>query len=277
LRQAIEAGWYPGPRIYCSGQALTMTGGHGWTTCGAEADGADGVRRLARQQFKNGADCLKLMTTGGAGSHNARLVDLQFTGEEIQAATEEAHKKGQHAMAHVSTADGVRLAVNSGVDCIEHGLILDEDAVALMARKGTYYDPTMFTYERIVREGHQRGYTPNQIERAREIAEPHRHSLKLALKAGLKIVAGTDAGFKGRLMQTLPDELATLVDCGMTPAAALMAATATAAECLGASELVGSLKPGSWGDVLLVEGNPLDDISALKKVWGVFKGGKRLC
>jgi imidazolonepropionase-like amidohydrolase len=241
-----------------------------------EADGPDAVRRLVRLQLKRGAQCIKLMATGGAGTAGERVHDLQMTVEEMRAGVEEAHKKGFGTLAHVTTTEGVLLALEAGVDCIEHGLLLDEPAVTAMAARGTYYDPTMEAYERIVRLGTAAGYYEYMIGKAASVLDGHRRSLRLALAVGVKVVAGTDAGGHFWRLGDMAHELARMVECGMTPAQSLVAATRTGAECLGLSDDVGSLQSGRWGDVLVVDGNPLDDIQALERVWAVFKGGQRL-
>ncbi len=276
FKKAIEEGWVVGPRIIPAGQAIAMSGGHGYNAVAAEADGPDEVRKLVRQQLKAGAECIKIMATGGAGTAGERVQDLQLTGEEIRAATEETHKKGYRTLAHVTTAEGVLLAVEAGVDCIEHGLLLDEAAAREMARRGAYYDPTLEAYERIVRLGTSAGYYDYMISKAAAVLEPHRESVRLARAAGVRLVAGTDAGGHFWQLGDMADELARMVECDLSPEEALTAATRTAAECLEREADVGTLQAGRFGDVLLVDGDPLEDIGALKRVHAVFKGGVRL-
>jgi imidazolonepropionase-like amidohydrolase len=274
IKAAIDQGSMLGPRIFPSGQAITMSGGHGWNGVAVEADGPDEVRKAARQQLKAGALCIKLMATGGAGTAGERITDLQLSVDELRAGVEEAHKKGRHVLAHVTNSEGVANAVAAGIDSIEHGLVLNEDAVTAMAEHGMYLCPTLEAYERIVRLGPAAGYYDYMIPKAASVLEPHRASFRLALRAGVKMLAGTDAGGHFWQLGDLADELERMVEAGMTPEAALLAATRTAAECLGWQEDVGTLQVGRWGDILVVDGNPAEDITAIKRVHAVLKGGQ---
>jgi len=274
IKHAIDQGSLLGPRIFPCGQAIAMSGGHGWNGVAVEADGPDEVRKAARQQLKAGALCIKLMATGGAGTAGERINDLQLTVEEMRAGAEEAHKKGRHVLAHVTNSEGVLNATAAGVDSIEHGLILNGEAVSAMAQHGVYLCPTLEAYERIVRLGPRAGYYEYMVPKAASVLDPHRASFQLALRAGIKIVAGTDAGGHFWPLGDLADELERMVESGMTPEAALVSATRTAAECLGWQEDVGTLQIGRWGDVVIVDGDPTDEIAAIKRVHAVFKGGR---
>jgi imidazolonepropionase-like amidohydrolase len=274
IKRAIDDWSLVGPRIVPSGQAIAMSGGHGWNGVAAEADGPDEMRRTARQQLKAGAECIKLMATGGAGTVGERVDDLQLTVDEMRAAVEEAHKKGRHVLAHVTNSKGVANVLEAGVDSIEHGLLLDDDAVAAMTRQNVYFCPTLEAYERIVRLGPKAGYYEYMVPKAAAVIEPHRESFRKTLRAGVKMIAGTDAGGHFWQLGDLADELARMVELGMTPEAAIVSATRTAAECLGYHDSLGTLQAGRWGDVLVVDGDPLDTIAALRHVHLVFKAGR---
>jgi imidazolonepropionase-like amidohydrolase len=276
IKKAIDEGSAVGPRIFASGQAIAMTGGHGWNGVAVEADGADEVRKVSRQQLKSGAECVKLMATGGAGTAGERVDDLQLTVDEMRAACEEAHKKGKHVFAHVTNSQGTIEAIEAGVDSIEHGLIQNDEAIDAMVSSGAYLCPTLEAYERIVRLGPSAGYYDYMVPKALSVLEPHRESFKRALNAGVKIIAGTDAGGHFWPLGDLADEIARQVEFGMSEQASIISATRTAAECLGLADQVGSLALGSWGDVLVVGGNPFEDIGALKNPIAVIKGGTQL-
>jgi imidazolonepropionase-like amidohydrolase len=273
IRAAIDAGQLLGPRIFASGCALTSTGGHSWNAVGTEADGEDAFRQLARAQIKAGAHCVKLMVTAGVGSPCQCTSDYQLTTDEVRAATQEAHKRGKHVLAHITTSEAAIDAVAAGVDSIEHGLLLNREALESMAKAGTYFCPTMECYERIVRLGTSAGYYDYMIERSAVVLAPHKAALRIAMELGVKIIAGTDAGGHYWLLGDLAEELIALADAGMSAAGALDAATSTAAECLGVQADIGSLQVGRWADILVVQGDPLKDLAALKNVVAVYKGG----
>ena len=165
-------------------------------------------------------------------------------------------------------------AIAAGIDSIEHGLVLNEDAVQAMSEHGVYLCPTLEAYERIVRLGPAAGYYDYMVPKAASVLEPHRASFRLALSAGVKMLAGTDAGGHFWQLGDLGDELERMVEAGMTAEAALLSATRTAAECLGWQEDVGALEAGRWGDILIVDGDPMQEIAAVKRVHAVFKGGR---
>jgi imidazolonepropionase-like amidohydrolase len=276
IQKAIDEGKVLGPRIFASGQAIAMTGGHGWNGVAVEADGADEVRKITRLQLKSGAECIKLMATGGAGTAGERVDDLQLTLAEMRAASEEAHKKGKHVLAHVTNSQGTIEAIEAGVDSIEHGLIQNDTAVDAMASSGAYLCPTLEAYERIVRLGPSAGYYEYMVPKATAVLEPHRDSFRRSLNAGVKIIAGTDAGGHFWPLGDLADEIARMVEFGMNERDAIVSATRTAAECLGLREEIGTLSAGGWGDVVVVGGDPFADIGVLKAPTAVVKSGRQL-
>ncbi len=275
LREATETGQVVGPRIFAAGQAISMTGGHGWSQSATiEADGPEAVRTAARLQIREGADLLKVIATGGIEARE-RYDEVQLSLEEISVAVEEARRKRIHVAAHASHSNGVRLAVEAGVRTIEHGVIMDEETVAQIAARGTYYDPTLEVYAVLARG--EPGRSQHSAEVAAAHLDDHRRSFEMAMRAGVKIVAGSDAGgLRWPLGESLHDELARMVSYGMSPKDALIAATATAADCLDQSHAIGTLQKGRWADMVVVAGNPAADIRALRDIKAVFKGGSRL-
>jgi imidazolonepropionase-like amidohydrolase len=278
IRRAINSRWIPGPRIFATGRGISMTGGHAWDigSLVMEADGVDGMRKVARELLKLGADGLKLMATGGAGTAGEKVYDVQLTVEEMRAAIDEAHKKGRWTAAHATGTTGVMGAVEAGIDSIEHGLMLDESTVKAMAERNVYYDPTLDVYARIVERGEEMKAAPYTIAKARDAKDAHRRSFKLAMQAGVKIVTGSDSGGIMWPVADVAAEAKRMVDLGMSAPKALLAATRTSAECLGQLDSFGTLEAGRWADMLVVEGDPVSDVTALSRVVAVYKGGERI-
>jgi imidazolonepropionase-like amidohydrolase len=273
LRRAIDAGERVGPRILPCGAAIAMTGGHGYNSVADEADGPEACRALARQQLRLGADVIKIMASGGAGTWGERVVDSQLTVAEIAAAVEEAHKKGKTAAAHATYIDSVLDSLSAGIDTIEHGLILNDACIQKMLKLKRYYVPTLEAYERIVRLG-EKVYPPYFVPKAEMVVGPHKESFQLALKTGVKMAAGTDSGGHFWPMGDMALELERMVEFGMAPMAALEAATRNAADAIQRLDQFGTLEPGKLADLIVVDGNPLDDMTAMRNVWMVMREGK---
>lgn len=275
LKEAFGSGEADGPRLLVPGRGICMTGGHTWDGGCVEADGEDEVRKAARQQLKAGADWIKLMATGGAGSPMERVEDEQMTVAELRAGVEEAHKKGKHAFAHVSCAAGARNCIAAGVDSIEHGLFLEDDIIEAMVTKGIFLVPTLGVYHRLVERG-EKGLVPEYMYRKGvQVVEHHARSFRAALRAGVKIAAGTDSGnYWYPAGDSLLYELEIMNREGMAASDAIRSATGRAAECLHIEAEVGTLETGKLADVLIVDGDPLTDISALKQTWMVWKEGR---
>jgi imidazolonepropionase-like amidohydrolase len=272
LRRATASGELLGPRLVCAGAAIAMTGGHGYDSVAEEADGPDGVRALTRRQLKLGADVIKVMASGGAGTPGERVVDGQLTVEEIAAAVDEAHKKGKVVASHAANVESVLASLRAGVDTIEHGLIMNEVCIDGLVENGRYYVPTLEIYERIVRYG-TTVFARHQVEKSAQVVGPHREAFQMALKAGVKIAAGTDSGMQTWPLGDIALELERMVEFGMTPLSAIEAATHNAADALGMLDQIGTLEVGKLADLIVVDGNPLEDIGALRNVWLVMKGG----
>ena len=281
LAKAIDAGWIDGPRVVPAGHAITPTGGHldptmfaafapGVMTLTLEegiANGVDEVRKAVRYQIKHGARLIKVCASGGVMSHTGTAGAQHYSDEELRAIVDEAHRRGLKVAAHTHGADAVRHAVEAGIDCIEHGFLLDDETIKLMAERGTFLVPTTYLIEGMdISKA-----APELQAKAAEIFPRARTVVSRALAAGVKIAAGTDAPAipHGKNAQ----ELIALVDRGMTPLQVLQAATVNAAELLGVEDR-GRIESGLLADLIAVPGNPLEDISVLANVGFVMKGGK---
>ena len=270
-KRAFDAGVFIGPSIYACGYALITTGGHAdFMAHTYEVDGPDEIRKATRVQLKHGADQIKLYTVGAEVLCERGLPgELQFTLEEIRASTEVAHDKGVRVCSHTGSAEGVKRAIRGGVDCIEHGYYLDDEAISMMLEKGIFYTPTLSVthneeyFERV-------NMSPEQSDKARAAAERHGDSFRRAYKAGVRITCGGDNNPIG--WQAL-SEIELLVREGMTEMDALIAATRTGADLCGVLNDVGTVETGKIADLLVLEGNPLEDISNVWKTKMVIKSG----
>lgn len=267
-----------GPRMFCAGPGLRITGGHGaegrveplYTNAFIEVDGPDAVSQAARYVIKMGADCVKLMITGGIAGIREGMGESQMTSEEIKAACDAAHRKGLKVCAHTGAAAAAKLAVNAGLDSVEHGYQLDEEVCDLMAERGVYYCPTLsVTHDEAYM--HRWQWPKYSLRRALEGAEAHRRALQYALKAGVKIVNGADLN---PIADTAVPEIEWVVKAGMTPAQALIASTRRPAELCDVEDSVGTVAVGKLADLIVVGANPLEDISALRDVRLVLKEGE---
>lgn len=281
LGKAIDAGWVDGPRIVPAGHAITPTGGHLDPTMFAAfaphvlelsieegiANGVDEVRKAVRYQIKHGAQLIKVCVSGGVMSLTGAPGAQHYSSEELRAIVDEAHRRGLRVASHTHGADAVRAAVEAGIDCIEHGFLIDDDAIALMVERGTYLVPTT----RLADAMDVSKAPPELQAKAAQMFPLARTSVLAAYKAGVKIAVGTDAPAipHGRNA----DELVALVDRGMSPLAVLRAATLTAAELIDVTDR-GRLAEGLLADIIAVPGDPLQDITVTQRVRFVMKGGK---
>jgi imidazolonepropionase-like amidohydrolase len=268
MRRAIDGGLIPGPRLLCSGLHLTSSHGHGRAL--TTTDGVDAVRQRVRQNIAQGCDWIKLFITGGVSSVGASLEAYTYTREEIRAACEEAHRAGRKVAAHAHGGPGVRVALEEGVDTIEHGALLTAADVALMKQLDRFLVCTFAI-----------AYHPDGIEKTDRanpaiwnkvvvLREEVAVRFREILRSGLRYAVGTDS-----MHGLLWFEIATLVRFGVAPMAAIRAGTAWAADACGVGDRVGTLEPGKLADVIAVEGDPLQDIDALRRVQLVVKGGRR--
>ncbi|MDH7477805.1 MAG: amidohydrolase family protein [Candidatus Bathyarchaeota archaeon] len=285
LKRAINEGTIIGPRIFAAGRTISQTGGHSdlhylpreeVIKMGVLlADGPDDCRRAAREALRDGADLIKIMSTGGVGSEKDDPHHPQFTVEEVKAITEEAHRTGRKVASHAQGAEGVKIAITGGVDSIEHGYFLDEEAVQMMLEHKVFFVPTLCLVE-VYKKSLEKplDMPPWRLRKQQECIDAMPKSFMMAYKAEVKIAAGTD--FFGPPMRAHGDNAAepiTMVKYGMAPMDAIVAATKNAAECIGIEKSVGTVEKGKLADIIAVQGNPLTDIEVLKKVEFVMKEG----
>jgi imidazolonepropionase-like amidohydrolase len=278
LKQAIHYGLVPGPRMLASGKLICMTGGHGWQM-GLEVNGVDEVRRAAREQIKAGVDIVKLMATGGVLTPGVEPGSEQLTEDELRAGVEEAHKAGKRTATHAMGTRGILNALRAGIDSIEHGVYLDEQAVALMKEKEIPLIPTCSALFNILGKGTEAGIPAFAVEKTLKVKPFHLESLRMAHAAGVRIAMGTDAGTPFNRHGENLGELIFLMDCGFSPMEAIEAATRLAARVLGWENELGTVEEGKLADLVLVAGNPLDDMQILRNresIRLVMKNGKQV-
>lgn len=280
LRDAINAGDVPGPRIDASGPAIGVTGGHCDESLLApefhhKADGvADGVPALmakTREIAKYGADCIKICASGGVLSKGDSPEALQFSDEEIRAVVTEAHRLGRQVAAHAHGAAGIKQAVMAGVDSIEHASFIDDEAIRLMKEKGTYLVPTIYLGDWFMENYARIGVPEFMVEKAKIVMPAARKNIGRAFKAGVKVAFGTDAAVYPHGLNA--HEFAVMVRLGLTPMQSIQAATVNAADLLGWSDRVGSIEAGRFADIIAVSGDPTSDVTTLEHVSFVMKGG----
>jgi imidazolonepropionase-like amidohydrolase len=279
LRDAIAEGDVPGPRMLVSGPALGITGGHCDNNllapefkhkAEAVADGPWAARAKVREVVKYGADLIKVCATGGVLSKGDHPGTQQYTFEELQAIVEEAHKLGRKVAAHAHGAEGIKAAIRAGVDSIEHASLIDEEGLRLARERGTYLVMDIYNDDFILQHGERVGMLPEALEKERQIGQLQRENFARAVRAGVRIAFGTDAGVYPHGDNA--KQFAYMVKYGMTPVDAIRSATIWAAELLGWSDRVGALEPGKFADLVAVEGNPLEDITLLERVTFVMRG-----
>lgn len=278
LRQAINSGLIPGPRMLVSGKLICMTGGHGWQV-GVEVNGEDEVRKAAREQIKAGVDIVKLMATGGVLTPAVEPGSEQLTEAELRAGVEEAHKAGRKTATHAMGTKGILNALRAGIDSIEHGVYLDEQTVSLMVERDVPLIPTLSALFNIEHKGIEAGIPAFAVEKTLRVKPSHLESIRMAREMGVSIAMGTDAGTPFNMHGDNLSELKFLVDCGFSPMEAIEAGTRIAARVLGMEKEVGTIEEGKLADLVLIEGNPLDDIDVLLKrelIRLVMKGGKQV-
>lgn len=279
LKMAVEQGLIPGPRLMISVNLLSQFGGHNDHTepAGVNSDfprlpgvpdgicdGPDKCRQKTREMIRAGADWIKICTTGGVGTPVGGPLIRQFSREEVRSIVDTAHAAGKPVMSHAYGGEGVEICLEAGVDSIEHGAALDDDLIDRMVRQGTWLVPTFTVLRRIVEIGNQKPCPiPEYIPRkARALLDQQLISFQKALAAGIKMALGTDSGSFGHGQNA--KELAYLVEAGMTPMQAIVAATRMAAQCIGLGSEVGVLREGMLADLLVVDGDPLQDVRILQ-------------
>ncbi|MCE7861679.1 MAG: amidohydrolase family protein, partial [Chloroflexi bacterium CFX2] len=281
VKQAVESGVIVGPRLQISISVLTITGGHGdgWMRSGMEydlfmpypgfpscrVDGVEDCRRKVREVLRAGADVIKICSTGGVLSPTDHPEFVQFSPEELEVIVREASfRRGVKVMSHAQGAEGVKNAIRAGIHSIEHGIYLDDEAIELMLKHGTFLVPTLLAPIAVLEAGEKGGMPEYGVRKAREVVEIHSESISRAHKAGVRIAMGTDAGVMPH--GTNLRELGLMVNVGMSPMETIVATTKKAAECLGWEDKVGTIETGKLADIILVKTNPIQDIRSLEKV-----------
>jgi imidazolonepropionase-like amidohydrolase len=276
VRDAVHAGLIPGPRILAAGRGVCMTGGHGWRLLGRQADGADEVRKAVREQLRAGADVIKLLATGGVMTPGVDPSSPQLTIDELRAGIDEAHKARRKAAAHAQAEDGIAYCLEAGIDTIEHGIFLTEALAARMAAQGTALVATLIAPHAIVEGGVAAGIPEYAVKKSAAVRARHLESFRIAMRAGVRIAAGTDAGTPLNPHGTIVPELMLMVAAGMAPLDVIRAATSVAATVTGLDHETGRVAPGLAADLLAVEGNPAESIKALDAVRLVIADGRTL-
>jgi imidazolonepropionase-like amidohydrolase len=285
LRNAINKGLIKGPRVYTAGKSIATTGGHADPTNGYRKDlmgdpgpaqgvanGPDECRQAVRQRYKDGSDLIKITATGGVLSVAKSASNPQFTEEEIKAIVETAKDYGFKVAVHAHGAEGMKRAIRAGVNSIEHGTYMDDEAIALFKQYGTWYVPTLTAGAAVADSAKKPGYYPDLVTpKALEIGPKIKATFAKAYKAGVKIAFGTDAGVYKHGMNWL--EFVKMIDAGMTPMDAIKAATINAADLLGEKDKLGSIEVGKLADIVAVDGDPLKDPQVFGKLVFVMKDG----
>lgn len=266
LRDSIEDGLVPGPRIRCAGLALCITGGHSYSLA-READGVDEVRKAAREQLRAGADFIKLMCSGGVARVRESADAVQFTFEEIRAAVEEAQTAGSYVAAHCHPARAIKQAVKAGAQSIEHGSFIDEEAADMMLEHNVFLVPTFSIYAAITRKPE----LAELHERASSVLESKKKTFELVLKKGVRWAVGTDSG-SWAPVDSMVDEMVTLHQLGVSTTDVLLAATRGNAELMDLPD-TGSIIPGKRADIIIVEGDPIHDLHSLRNVSATVANG----
>jgi imidazolonepropionase-like amidohydrolase len=281
LMQAIDAGFVPGPRVVPAAYAIGATGGHCDSTffppsmeevSPAVIDSPDEGRRMVRKLRKYGAQVIKICATGGVFSRGSAPGSQQLTYEEMKAIVDEAHMAGMKVAAHAHGAPGIREAVRAGVDTIEHASLVDDEGIKLAAQRGAWFSMDIYNTDYTQAEGKKNGVLEENLKKDRDIGEIQRENFRKSLKAGVRMVYGTDAGIYPHGDNAR--QFAVMVRYGATPLQAIQSATLNAAEALGRAGDVGQIAPGRYADIIAVEGDPLKDVTALEHVGFVMKGGE---
>jgi imidazolonepropionase-like amidohydrolase len=284
LRDAINLGYVTGPRMFVAGAYITITGGAGamtgfapditlpWDLRYGEANSPWEVRQKVRQLAHDGVDHIKVLSTGAVLTHGSNPNSQEFTLEELQAAVDEAKHFGLRVEAHAHAAAGIKNAIRAGVASVEHATLIDDEGIALAKERGTYLDMDIYDEECIQEEGRANNIPADFLEHDRNLGEAHRRNFAKAVRAGVKLSFGTDSGVCPYGIAAR--QFAFMVKYGMTPMQAIQSATSSAADLLGKSELLGSLKPGKYADLIAVSADPLADVRALENVSFVMKEGK---
>jgi imidazolonepropionase-like amidohydrolase len=291
IKTAVEQGLIRGPRMQISIKMISQTGGHAdeWMASGVEVpffaeypgspsaivDGPDEMRRKVRELIRDGADVIKVATSGGVLSPRDDPRHPHFTDEELEVLVSEASSAGRWVMAHAQGSEGIKRAIRAGIRSIDHGVFLDDEGISLMLEHGTYLVPTLVAPTGVLTAAEQGAQIPEaSLKKAIETIDIHRESIRKAIEAGVKVAMGTDSGVTphGENLR----ELELMADLGMRPEEVLVATTLTAAELMGLQDELGSLEPGKRADVVVVDGDPFEFKTLPERIQAVYKDGERL-
>lgn len=281
LKQGIEHGYVPGPRIVPAAYALGVTGGHCDSTefppsvkveTPQIANSPEGFRAAVRTNRKYGAEVIKVCMTGGVLSKTDSVGAQQLTYDEIKAIVDEAHMLGMRVAVHAHGVEGINTALRAGVDTVEHASLADETSFKLAKEHGAWFDMDIYNDDYILAEGARNGVFAESLAKEKAIGLKQRQTFRAAQAAGVKMLFGTDGGVYPNGNNAL--QFAKMVEWGMTPMQAIQAATRNAAEALGKTDDLGAIAPGRYGDIIAVDGDPLQDVRALEHVAFVMKAGK---
>jgi len=276
VTRAIRAGIVPGPRTLNAGLAVCMTGGHAWFI-GRQADGPEEVVKAVREQIRAGADVIKFIATGGVLTPGVSPGASQLTFNELRAGVDEAGRSGRRVAAHAHGAEGMKTAIRAGVHSIEHGTLMDQEALELFLVHKTFLVPTLSAIQSGMEHGKKGGMPDYALQKCVAMVDDLRANFRRAAKAGVRIAMGTDAGTPFNPHGRNAQELRRMVELGLTPMQAIQASTHSAATLLGLESEIGTVEAGKQADLLLVNGNPLDDISLLENpsaVESVIQAGR---
>lgn len=280
LRQAIDGGFVPGPRVVTATWGIGATGGHCDDTglppsydykAESQFDGADAARAKVRWLKKYGAQVIKICATGGVFSVGDGVGSQQLTVEEMRAIVDEAHMAELKVAAHAHGDEGIRAAIKAGVDTIEHASLASDAAIAEAKKAGTWFSMDVYNDDYILATGTANGTLPESLAKEKEIGLKQRQTFQRAVRAGVKMVFGSDGGVYPHGDNAL--QFSKMVEWGMTPMQAIQAATVNAGEALGRAKDVGAIEVGRWADMIAVTGDPLADVRVLQSVPFVMKGG----
>lgn len=273
LQVAIDQGLVLGPRIVAAGIPICITSAHGF--CGyRQADGPDDVRKAVREQVRAGAGTIKFIATGGVGSDTLPPDFVELTLEELNAGAEAARMAGRKTAAHAYGAEGIMNCLDAGIDSIEHGAQLTEDLIDRMVRSGTFLVPTLSAFHGIMTGGKGAGVSDSVIAQTQPVLDWQSTWLPKAIRAGVRIAVGTDAGSYCNPHAEIVTELQLLHRAGLSPMQAIVAATSEGAELMGLGKRIGTVEPGKEADIVVVDGNPLEDLACIRDVCLVIKAGR---
>jgi imidazolonepropionase-like amidohydrolase len=290
VKEAVDTGLIPGPRMQISLSMISQTGGHGddWHVSGAEirmlpshpgvpptiVDGPDEMRRKVRELHRMGADVIKVATSGGVASPRDDPRHAHFRPAELDVLVEEATAAGLFVMAHAQAADGIKNAVRAGIRSIEHGIFLDDEGIDLMLKHKTWLVPTLVAPLGVIAAAEAGGsIAPNVLAKARSVVDTHKSAVRHAVQAGVRLAMGTDSGVTphGQNLAELP----LMAELGMSPAAVLEATTRSAAQLMGVADERGTIEPGKLADLVVVRGDPYELATIRERIESVWLAGRR--